>query len=81
MQSGIHKVLQLARSQEKICALDITGTASADDLALHMQGTAWDCISHMYFAMHRYRQMFCNIFKYIWKSSEWTSSKLGETCV
>lgn len=40
MQSGFHKVLQLARSQEKSCALDITGTTSADDLALHMQGTA-----------------------------------------
>lgn len=39
-QSGIYKLLQLARSQEKNCALEITGTASGDDLALYMQGTA-----------------------------------------
>lgn len=39
-QSGIYKLLQLARSQEKNCALEIPGTASGDDLALHMQGTA-----------------------------------------
>ena len=46
-QSGFYKFLQLARSQEKNGALDITGTASADDLALHMQGTALRlCISH-----------------------------------
>lgn len=39
-QSGVHKVLQLARSQEKNCALEITGTASGDDMALHTQGIA-----------------------------------------
>lgn len=48
MQSAFYKVLQLARSQEKNGALDVTGTASADDLALHMQAVALRlCSSHM----------------------------------
>lgn len=47
-QSGFYKVLQLARTWEKNGAIDVTGTTSADDLALRMQGVAlrW-CISHM----------------------------------
>lgn len=46
-QSAFYKVLQLARSQEKNGALDITGTASADDVALHMQAAALRlCSSH-----------------------------------
>lgn len=49
-QSGFYEVLQLARSQEKNAALDITGTASADVLARHMQGaTLRLCISHTSF--------------------------------
>lgn len=40
MQPRFSEVLQLAKSQEKNGALDFTQTASANDLELHMQGTA-----------------------------------------
>lgn len=47
-QSDFYKVLQPPRSQEKNGVLDVSETASADDLALHMQDVALRlCILHI----------------------------------